>query len=142
MGLLKIISNIDLFKSAKDEAIERALEAIGIDAEKYAKLHLDQEPRRIDTGRLRNSITHATREYNGVDEYSDNDGNVFTGGSARDNPSKSMVVIGTNVEYAPYVEFGHRNGGTIVAPNHFLKSAAADHTDRYKKIAKSYMEDA
>ena len=58
MGLtVKIIEN----NKAKvldelEEAIERALEAVGLQAENYAKVHLEGH---IDTGLLRNSITHA-----------------------------------------------------------------------------------
>ena len=92
-------------KSMKQEGVKRALEAIGIEAEKYAKLHLEDAPRRIDTGRLRSSVSHVV--------------------------SWDSVYIGTNVEYAPYVEFG-----TVkMAPNHFLKNAASTHTERYKAIA-------
>lgn len=112
MGLIRFVSHRIELEQAKREAIEAALEAIGIDAEKYAKLHLDQEPRRIDTGRLRNSISHAV------------------------NTGEEKVYIGTNVEYAPYVEFG-----TVkMAPNHYLKSAASEHTERYKQIVKMYLK--
>ncbi|MDD7665132.1 MAG: HK97 gp10 family phage protein, partial [Lachnospiraceae bacterium] len=64
---------------ALDSQKEAALEAIGLLAEGYAKSNLTEFPR-VDTGRLRNSVSHAR---NGDDEY-----------------------IGTNVEYAPYVELG------------------------------------
>jgi HK97 gp10 family phage protein len=105
MSIINIIDHSPEIKSIKQEAINRALEAIGIEAEKYAKLHLEDAPRRIDTGRLRNSVSH-----------------VVSGDS---------VYVGTNVEYAPYVEFG-----TVkMAPNHFLKNAASTHTERYKAIA-------
>ena len=62
---------------AMHEAIARALERCGEQAEGYAK---DLTP--VDTGNLRNSISHQ------VDE------------------AESAVYIGTNVEYAPYVELG------------------------------------
>lgn len=35
---VKITDNSDLFKNAKDEAIQRALEAIGMQGEGYAKM--------------------------------------------------------------------------------------------------------
>lgn len=66
--------NIDLVVNGINDAVLRALEKIGMTAEGYAK---DLCP--VDTGNLRNSITHV------VDE----------GGGA--------VYIGSNVEYAPYV---------------------------------------
>ena len=65
--------NRALIKSATQEQIVAAMEAIGAQAENYAKMKCP-----VDTGRLRNSITHTMR----------------TG----KNPT---VIIGTNVEYAP-----------------------------------------
>lgn len=59
------------FLKALPEQIEQALTAIGLTAESYAKQECP-----VDTGRLRNSITHA----------------VETGEQA--------VYIGSNVEYA------------------------------------------
>ena len=56
---------------AKNEAVMRALEAIGLQAEGYAKLKAP-----VDTGRLRNSITHSVA------------------------PEEEAVYVGTNVEYA------------------------------------------
>lgn len=72
-----IIDNTDKFKNAMQDAVTRALEAIGIQAEGYSKLELENSPRRIDTGNLRNSITHIVNE--------------------------DAVYVGTNVEYAAYV---------------------------------------
>ena len=40
------------------EKLEMALEEVGRQAEGNAKLELNAEPTRIDTGELRNSITH------------------------------------------------------------------------------------
>ena len=59
---------------AMHDAVVQALERCGEQAEGYAK---DLTP--VDTGNLRNSITHQ------VDD------------------GESTVYIGTNVEYAPYV---------------------------------------
>ena len=58
----------------------------------------------VDTGNLRNSITHTQ---SGNAEY-----------------------IGTNVEYAPYVEMGT----TRTRAQPFIKPSVADHVDRYKRI--------
>ena len=66
-------------KAGMREAIERALETIGLQAETYSKLELENDPRRIDTGNLRNSISHTVAN------------------------SEQKVYIGTNVEYAVYV---------------------------------------
>lgn len=59
----------------------------------------------VDTGNLRNSMAHAV------------DGD--------------SVYIGSNVEYAPYIEYGTRRN----KPHHMLKKAATEHGDEYKAIA-------
>jgi phage gpG-like protein len=103
---------------------EKALKTIGLLAEGYAKRMCT-----VDTGRLRNSITHATSSYSGAGTYSDNKGNNFNDASAKEEPSEDMVVIGTNVEYGPYVELG-----TVrTAAKPFLKHAG-DHISQYKKV--------
>jgi phage gpG-like protein len=65
-------NNSEQVLSAMGKAIERGLEAIGLTAEGYAK-----ENTPVDTGRLRNSISHAVED--------------------------DAVYIGSNVEYAPFV---------------------------------------
>lgn len=102
--------------SALPRAAAAALEAIGLQAEGYAKKLCP-----VDTGRLRNSITH-TVEFDGLDVY---------------------AVIGTNVEYAPYVEEGHSLGnGKVSKGAHFLRKAASDHPGEYRKIVERYLRDA
>ena len=98
------------YKDSTDEVLaalkrakKRGLEAIGLTAEVYAKRETP-----VDTGRLRNSISHATDD--------------------------EAAYIGTNVEYAPYVELGARGRQGV----HMLQRAATEHTDEYKQI----MEDA
>ena len=82
-------------------ALLRGLETCGLVAEGYAKKLAP-----VDTGNLRNSITH----------------DVDDGEPAAD--------IGTNVEYAPYQELG-----TIhMAAQPFLKPAVAEHANEYRKI--------
>src|SRR5699024_8746602 len=107
------------------EAVQRALERVGEQAEGYAK---SLAP--VDTGQLRNSISHA------VDE------------------SEPAAYIGTNLEYAPYVELGtgqynpqgrptpwvyqdaksdwHWTKGNPAQP--FLKPAVSDHAQTYRNI--------
>ena len=95
--------NTDEVLAALKMAKKRGLEAIGLTAEGHAK---KETP--VDTGRLRNSINHATDD--------------------------DAAYIGTNVEYAPYVELGARGRPGV----HMLKRSATEHTDEYKRI----MEDA
>ena len=88
-----------------ERAKARALEKIGLVAEDYAKRLCP-----VDTGGLRNSITHTTDD--------------------------EAAYIGTNVEYAVYVEMGTVN--TPAQP--YLKPAAADHMEKYRSILKSELQ--
>lgn len=107
-----IKDNTQYFKNAMTDAVGRALEAVGIQAEGYAKLELENRPRRIDTGNLRNSITHV------VDAGDD------------------AVYIGTNVEYGIYVH----EGTVKMAANRFLKNAVEKNRKEYVAIMQSYMK--
>lgn len=107
----------------KNAAVIKALVAIGIEAEKNAKIEItkkvydkeqtpEQAKRYKRTGRLRNSITNT------------HDGNT--------------VYIGTNVEYAPYVELGTYK----MDARPFLAPAIEDHIDEYKEIFLRILENA
>ena len=99
--------NTDEVLAALKMAKKRGLEAIGLTAEGHAK---KETP--VDTGRLRNSISHATDD--------------------------EAAYIGTNVEYAPYVELGARGR----QGKHMLQRAATEHTDEYKRIMEDVMKHA
>lgn len=125
-----------------DEAIERALEAMGLQAESYAKAACTA----VDTGLLRNSITHAiagkpaaTASYT-ADKPKP--GKKNSGSYAGSAPyEKNTVFIGTNVEYAPYVEQGHAlPGGGHVAGIHFLERGVMGHTAEFKKLAEAALK--
>lgn len=139
-----------------DDAMERlkaiALREVGREAEGIAKENCTA----VDTGRLRNSITFATADEHGQHAYKDNFGKGYT--QQPNQPEKDAVYIGTNVEYAPFIELGHAiagqkpvppdarpskhssTAGGSVPPLHFLKNAAANHTSHYKKIIKDIMQ--
>ena len=88
-------------------ALLRGLETCGLVAEGYAKKLAP-----VDTGNLRNSITHT------VDE------------------KEPAAYIGSNVEYASYVCFG-----TIhMKAQPFLKPAVNDHKDEYRKIIENELK--
>ena len=88
-------------------ALLRGLEKCGMVAEGYAKKLAP-----VDTGNLRNSITHEV-----------------------DN-GEPAAYIGTNVEYAPYQELG-----TIhIKAQPFLKPAVADHANEFRKIFENEMK--
>ena len=100
MADIKFTSNVNDILSALEKGKRNALTAIGATAETYAK-----KATPVDTGRLRNSISHTV------------DGEA--------------AYIGTNVEYAPYLELGTKK----IAAHHYLKRAATEHKDEYKKLA-------
>ena len=124
---IEITDNSKEVSAAIEAAILRGLEKAGLVAEGYAKKLCP-----VDTGLLRNSITHV------VDE------------------SEPAVIIGTDSEYGAYVELGtgtyaeggggrptpwvyqdakgnwHYTRGNKAQP--FLKPALADHAQQYRDI--------
>lgn len=100
----------EILKELQDK-IPTVLEAWGLQAERHGKEYCP-----VDTGRLRNSITHAPI------------------------PNENAEAIGTNVSYAVPVETGHilPNGG-YVAPKPFIKPAVENHISEYQAIAKKYL---
>lgn len=131
--------NSDEVLAALKDQMSVALEAIGQKAEGYAKGLCP-----VDTGRLRNSISHTISGAGEISRvYSDN-GKASakhsfgqTIGSAEG--TEKTAFIGTNVEYAPYQELGvpSRN----IKAHHFLKKAASDHGSEYAAIARQYLKD-
>ena len=77
VGNVRILDNSKLVKQASKQAIERALEAIGLSAQRHAASICP-----VDTGNLRNSIKY------------------------KPEPSENAVYFGTKVEYGKYVELG------------------------------------
>lgn len=102
-GVSVIQDNTDQVVDGIDSAIGAALEEIGLLAENYAAKRCP-----VDTGNLRGSITYEV--------------------DAGDN----AVYIGTNVEYAPYVELG--TSRQKAQP--FLRPAASEHGAQYRKVLK------
>lgn len=125
----------DEIKTAKDEVIEKILEMWGLYAEGAAKDNITAESR-VDTGNLRNSITHQVES------------------------SEEAVYIGSNVSYAVYNEVGtgvfypggrqtpwayqdadgnwHRTSG--MKGIHFLEHAISEHTDVYNAMAEQELK--
>lgn len=107
MSVEVVQDNTDEAVTALSQAFDRALEKIGLTAERYAANLCP-----VDTGRLRNSIT-----------------------STVDSGEKA-AYIGTNVEYAPYVEFG--TSRQKAQP--FLTPAAQNHGEEYRAILESELK--
>lgn len=110
---MKMESNSKEVKEQMQRAIDRFLEEAGRHIEGEAKLALEADPRRIDTGLLRNSITYAL--YGGkanISSYVSDATHDKTGdpvepieegsysGLAPGESEGRAVYIGTNVEYA------------------------------------------
>ena len=125
-----------------DEALEKALNEIGLEMERTAK----QSETRVDTGLLRNSITYALdggAPHVGAYKADKGDGHGSYNGVApteawSSGGSKRAVYVGTNVEYAPYIEFGTSKHG----PTPFLKSAVSGQGEKFREILKKNMENA
>lgn len=102
-----VADHTDEVIDALGTAIARALEAIGIEAESDAANLCP-----VDTGRLRNSITHTI------------------------DAGEQVAIIGTNVEYAEYVH----NGTSTHKAQPFLTDAVTQNADKYRMIAKAALE--
>lgn len=125
-----------------DDSIDAALEKVGLLAEAYAqveltkpKAHGDGSVRpNIETGLLRNSLTHAIDgQAPAKRSYESNDGSKrgsYAGSVPKDKQGSRSVYIGTNVYYAPYVEMG--TSKTKAYP--FIRPAVEDHFEEYKRI--------
>lgn len=109
------LNNCDLAAREIRAATRRALETIGLLAEGYAK-------RACPVG---------TPESTGIPGY--------VGGTLRDSitheVSGDSAYIGTNVEYAPYVELGTR----YMDPRPYLRPAATEHGETYRRIVRSHL---
>lgn len=130
---VRFTDNSEEVKSELEAAVLRALTRCGLQAEGYAK---EKVP--VDTGNLRNSISNKV-----VD-------------------GEQSVYVGTNNEYAAYVELGtgkytsggrpdpwvyqdsngnwHHTHGQRAQP--YLKPAVADHKGTYQNIIKDELENA
>ncbi len=107
---VNLTDNSDAVRNALPEVLEKALSEIGIKAEAHAK-EIIAEKGAVDTARLRNSITHAL------------DGT-------------KAVHIGTNVEYAPYIEAGTSR----MKARPYLRPAVEDFKDKYKEILENNLK--
>lgn len=152
------VNNTELVKQATEDAIEIALEAVGLQAEGYAKKLCP-----TDTGLLKNSITHAVSgkpaamssyhaTYGGnrytsgknagkrITASSENAGAVgygsYSGNAPSEGNGRKSVYIGTNVEYAAYVE----RGTSRQDPQPFLEPAVMGHTSTYRRIFEEQLE--
>ena len=94
-GEKEILKNLKKYTKVVSESTEQGLVEIGERGVGYAKR---ESP--VDTGRLRNSMSYTTG------------GKVSSSANGSVNPTsrKDTVYIGTNVVYAPSVEYLSKNG--------------------------------
>ena len=116
---------------AVEEKMVQALKLMGETIEGYAK---DDCP--VDTGLLHNSLTYGVSGSSmNQTSYTDNSGTQSGSyqsnapGTAKDH----AVYVGSNVEYAPYVEFMSMNHQ--VGKAHFLRDAGVNHIDELRDKA-------
>jgi len=100
---IKVTSHKAEVERELDKKEAMILNLLGLVAERYAK---DLCP--VDTGRLRNSISHTV--------------------------SEDAVYIGTNVEYAVYQELGSSKRKAANNGRGFLRPAITGHLDEYRDI--------
>lgn len=105
----KFVSHRKEIDNTLNNQIAQTLEAWGLKAERYAK---EEVP--VDTSRLKNSITFVT------------------------NTADAEMIVGTNVEYAEYVETNddaHHDSGRA----HYMRDSIALHVDEYESIANKFL---
>lgn len=115
-----LTSNKDEILEALGEQLGQAMIAIGMTAESNAKQEItkavydtpESKSGYVRTGRLRNSIAY------GVDT------------------NEPAVYIGSNVEYAPYVELGTSK----MRARPFLKPAVENYGEQYKDLLEQAMK--
>lgn len=156
----------DRTKEVKEQVADRALvalDAVGMQASSLAKQELQKSPMRVDTGLLRNSITHAVSGKSAAigNYHADKGSNRYTKGKnkgkrisankmnagtvgmgfysgsapAPTTPQQPFVLVGTNVEYALYVHEGTRN----MSSNRFIANALRSNTAEFEKIIKKVL---
>ena len=109
MSKVEFISRKNEVLNELDSKIPVILEALGIEGEGNAVDEIT-EMKAVDTGRLRGSISHAHDD--------------------------EAAYIGTNVEYAPYVELGTSK----MASRPFLRNAVTKYENDYKRIIKEGLQ--
>ena len=127
MSSVTVVSNLYLVNKLSKEEMVNAAISVGMLVSGYA-----QEACPVDTGLLRDSITHA---------YSDESDHTV------------ILLVGTNVYYAPYVELGHKQQPGRFVPKikkrlkrswvpgkPFLRPAFENHTREIERIILDALE--
>lgn len=149
MSNISFKDNSAQFLEELSQRIDKALTAVGIQIEGEAKEELNNSPKRIDTGLLRNSITYAlSGEAPAISSYHGDNSSKYSkvesvpvghyNGTAPSDPDDQRAVyIGSNVEYAAYVHEGTQK----MAPNRFLKNAVTRNEEQIRKYIERELKD-
>ncbi len=137
---VEVESNVDETLEEMRQAIQRALNAMGLQMERNAKIEIQKSvydtppsPSYKRTGRLRASLTYATKTQHSKGGSEAEAGDYAPMGT----PDEDKVYVGTNVEYAAYVEFGTSK----MKAKPYLKPAIADHLSEYEEIVRTELND-
>lgn len=124
-------SNKGIIQEFTEKEIITALQACGVQAEGYAITEITTQGA-IDTGRLKNSITHAVSGDSAHQHaYDDDIGNSFSENIQDAGDRKDLTLyLGTNVHYAPYVEMGTQK----MSARPFIRPAIENHLSDYEQI--------
>lgn len=145
--------NITVTKAELNKAIKAGLTECGLNMERYAKQLCPvgdpakwkwPAPKGYVGGTLRNSIASALDgqipKAEGSRTYKvEGKGRKAKGKYSEQTPKEESghaVYIGTNVEYAPYVEFGTSK----MKARKFIQPALVDHKDEHKKTLEKHLE--
>ena len=135
---MRVIDNSAKVMREFDKRMNAAVEVVGGLLESAAR---DLAPR--DTGLLANSITHgAAGGRLAKAEYSDDSGGKSGQYGSSEVPTdasgaKYVVVVGTNVHYAPYQELGAPNAHVPASP--FLRPAFENNAKEIKKVVEDIL---
>lgn len=106
MRIILTENRAEELKAELSRAKKAALTAVGLQAGKNVR-----QITPVDTGRLRSSISHRLQ-------------------------GDSAVAIGTNVEYATYVEMGTSK---MKKPHPYLRPGIENNAEQYRDIIKQYL---
>lgn len=163
---IDIQDNTEEFKKEFGEKLKTALEAVGLQAEGNAKLEIANMPPRVDSGHLRDSITHKVKQdenavyigsntyyavyvHEGTGKYATNGGTgdgwwVYVRGSTSSKISAHGKRY-TEAQARRVVAFlkskgldAHMTQG--MKPNRFLTNAMQNYRDEYKKIIETILK--
>ena len=110
-GLEVTVDNTGLVVAMYWDSVQKALEEIGMLAEGHVVGYMTQE-HIVDTGRLRNSITHRV--------------------------DAEAVAVGTNVEYGVYVHMGTSK----MEGRPFLTAPVQQHAQEYREIYEKHLKNS